>query len=649
MKKQDLDKMLDLVDEKYIDEANPKKFSFWDKIKRPKIISYIATGLCAALLITNIVTIIPLIKQGPGGNTTPPASEGGDIGGTGGNGDGIVEIVPPDNENGNEIYHGSSFLPNVSTPDSSYDKLLDVFYVGSDKDEINDELADATDKFEQDSVGNSSNDITDNQVAGVIEGDLVKRTDTHIFHLRGNYLAVYDINKDQSRLVNTFEIKYILDYISNKVDSVLEDDDTLKEEILDSNAPDWEMLLSSDGKQLTIIANTKDGGLWNESKISTSVVMFLDVSDPCKIGIKNVITLFGNYQTSRLVGDQLLVFTSHYASLYKLLIPQYDNGSGFVRVEADKICIDKEKTKELTTIYSIDMDTHQVKDACAYTSYKAQGAYVSRDRIYLSRMVYENSKYYTDIAIMGYKDRFVHIGTVRVEGCINNQYSFDEYNGILRVVTTNRGYSTPTNASLYCIDLTYLRVVYSLKRFAPDGESVRSVRFDKNLAYVCTAVQMTDPVFVIDLSDLESVKVYESDEIYGYSTSLINIGNDLLVGIGYGQSTRYLKIELYKKIGDEVVSIDKYEVLASFSLDYKSYMVNRDLGLVGLGYSQWVKNAYVDKYLVLQATSDGFVVIDDYLFTGTNSTKRAFVHEGYIYMLSNTYFKVEKLIGLVTE
>ena len=58
MKKQDLDKMLDLVDEKYIDEANPKRFSFWDKIKRPKIISYIATGLCAALLITNIVSIV---------------------------------------------------------------------------------------------------------------------------------------------------------------------------------------------------------------------------------------------------------------------------------------------------------------------------------------------------------------------------------------------------------------------------------------------------------------------------------------------------------------------------------------------------------------------------------------------------------------
>ena len=647
MKKQDFNKMLDLVDEKYVDEANPKKFSFWDKIKRPKIISYIATGLCAALLITNIATIIPLINQNNGGNSTPPPSSGGDIGGTGGNGDGEVEIIPPENEGGNEIYYGNSFLPSISDPDESYDKLLGIFN-GEMKDEDLEDLEDQLDKNEQESVGSDSSDITDNQVAGVVEGDLVKRTDTHIFHLRGIYLAVYDINKDKSTLVNTFEIKYILDYISSKVDSVLENDDFLytKDEIemLDDSASGWEMLLSNDGKQLTIIANTKNVTMWDESNIATSVVMFLDVSDPCKIGIKNVITLFGNYQTSRLVGDQLLVFTNHRSSFYKLFIPQYDDGNGFVRVEANKIsCIDNERTRELTTIYSIDTSTHLVKDACAYSGYKSQGAYVSNDRIYLPRMVYKNGIYYTEIAIMGYKDRFVHVGTVSVEGSIKNQYSFDEYNGILRVVTTNRGYSTPTNASLYCIDLAYLRVIYSLKRFAPDGESARSVRFDKNLAYVCTAKEMTDPVFVIDLSDLENVLVYESDEIYGYSTSLINIGNDLLVGIGYGRSTSYLKIELYKRVGDQVVSIDKHEVFASFSQSYKSYMVNRDLGLVGLGYSQWENGAMIEKYLVLQATKGGLEVVGNYLFDGTSSSKRAFVLDGYIYMLSNTYFKVERL------
>lgn len=651
MKRQDLDKMLDLVDDKYVDEANPKRFSFWDKIKKPKIISYIATGLCAALLITNIATLIPLINKNSG-NSTPPTNEGGDIGGTG---DGVVNIIPPDSQYGNEIYYGNSHLPNTETPDSSYDKLLGIFgssggIADSDtevKEEANDQLEDLGS-----SVGNNgSTEITDNQVAGVIEGDLVKRTDTHIFHLRSNYLAVYNIDRTQSKLVNVFELKYILDYIKNKVNSAIENDseDVKKEEILeDSFSPKWEMLLSSDGKQLTLIVNNSELGYLSSSELSTSVVLFLDVSDPCAIGIKNVITLFGQYQTSRLVGDQLLVFTEYRAPSYKLLIPQYDCGDGFVRVEADNInCPENEKTRELTAIYSIDTSSFKIKDACAYLGYDSSSAYVSQNRLYLPRTVYKNRTYYTEIAVMGYKDRFVHVGTASVSGTINNQYSLDEHNGILRVVTTNRGYSTPTNASLYLIDLTYMKVMYSLERFAPDGESVRSVRFDKDIAYVCTAVEFTDPVFVIDLSNLEDVKVYESDEIYGYSTSLINIGNDLLIGIGYGQSSSYLKIELYKKEGDSVVSLDKYELNASFSTTYKSYMVNRELGLVGIGYRNWGGTS--EKYLVLRATSEGFEVVLDTPLDGSNASKRAFVLDGYIYLFSDTYFKVEILPLLTNE
>ncbi len=649
MKRQDLDKMLDLVDDKYIDEANPKKLSFWDKIKKPKIVSYIATGLCAALLITNIATLVPLINKNSGGSA-PPTNEGGDIGGAGG-GDGIVEIAPPSESGDNEIYYGNSFLPNVQVPDESYDKLLGLFGSSGGVGDFDGELEDSSDKAEQDSSENNSTEITDNQVAGVVEGDLVKRTDTHIFHLRGNYLAVYNIDRTQSKLVNTFELKYILDYISNKVNSVFENDDSElleKEEILDSLSNNWEMLLSDDGEQLTIIANNQEGAMWDERKLPTSVVMFLDVSDPCAIGIKNVITLFGNYQTSRLVDGQLLVFTNHRASAYKLFIPQYDCGEGFVRIEAGNInCLENEKTRELTAIYSIDVNTYKVTDACAYSGYTSASAYVSHNRIYLPRIAYRNYKYYTDIAIMGYKDRFVHVGTVSVEGSINNQYSFDEYNGILRVVTTNRGYSTPTNASLYCIDLTYLKVIYSLNRFAPDGEAVRSVRFDKDLVYVCTAVEFTDPVFVIDLSSLEDVKVYESDEIYGYSTSLINIGNGLLVGIGYGQSTSYLKIELYKREGNSVISLDKYELNGSFSTTYKSYMVNRELGLVGIGYRNW--GGANEKYLVLRATSEGFEQVLDTPLDGSSASKRAFVIDSYIYLFSDTYFKVEILPRFTNE
>ena len=50
-------------------------------------------------------------------------------------------------------------------------------------------------------------ETTDNQVAGVIEGDLFKRTKTHIFYLSDKVLRVYTIDGEDSKLVNEYTIK----------------------------------------------------------------------------------------------------------------------------------------------------------------------------------------------------------------------------------------------------------------------------------------------------------------------------------------------------------------------------------------------------------------------------------------------------------
>ncbi|MBQ9081184.1 MAG: beta-propeller domain-containing protein [Clostridia bacterium] len=43
-------------------------------------------------------------------------------------------------------------------------------------------------------------------------------------------------------------------------------------------------------------------------------------------------------------------------------------------------------------------------------------------------------------------------GSAHVKGLVRNQYSMDERNGILRVVTTTNGNFLP-NASLFCVDI----------------------------------------------------------------------------------------------------------------------------------------------------------------------------------------------------
>ena len=229
-------------------------------------------------------------------------------------------------------------------------------------------------------------------------------------------------------------------------------------------------------------------------------------------------------------------------------------------------------------------------------------------------------------------------GSVSVAGTIKNQYSLDEYENILRVATTT-GTIQGSNASLYCIDLSTWKTVAAVENFAPYGETVRSVRFDKNKAYVCTAVELTDPVFSFDLTDLDHIVVKDTGTISGYSTSLVNFGAYLL-GIGIGSSSDTLKIELYEESGDEVSSVAVYEVPGCSFLpsDYKSYYINREDMQLGIAFAVYDTNGtemYPENYVLLQFDGYGFAELIHVALNGVNDNVRAFAKDGYFYIFDS--------------
>ena len=195
-------------------------------------------------------------------------------------------------------------------------------------------------------------------------------------------------------------------------------------------------------------------------------------------------------------------------------------------------------------------------------------------------------------------DELVGEGSVIIEGSVHDRYSMDEYEGILRVFATtswseyknNETYYSfgisNANVSLYCIDISDFSVVASVENFAPYGESVQSARFDGDTAYVCTAIELSDPVFFFDLSDLDNITYKHTGTIEGFSTSLIDFGEGFSVGIGVG-SYGYLKIEAYVEDGDNVTPLCSYEADAYYSENYKSYYIDRENGLIGLGITDY--------------------------------------------------------------
>ena len=233
-----------------------------------------------------------------------------------------------------------------------------------------------------------------------------------------------------------------------------------------------------------------------------------------------------------------------------------------------------------------------------------------------------------------------------------DQYSLDQYGDILRVVTTTRadGESVSgmdamtsigaTNTSLYCIDLTKMDIVASVESFAPEGEVVRSARFDREKAYVCTSVELTDPVFFFDLSDLNNITVKDTGTIEGFSSSLINFADGYLLGIGRGSDWNTLKLEVYREGETGVESVCVYESgNTSYSTEYKSYYIDRDEGIVGLSVNRsdtgYVVIHFDGKMLreVISTPLDGYL-----------SNKRGALIDGYFYMFGQNQFVVKPLM-----
>lgn len=589
--------------------------------------------------------------------------------------------LTPKKENGSYL-NGEYryFIPSVTTGlltitdlDSDYIRYSESF--GSGGYDLNSDEEGST-------LCSSYVETTDNQVKGVTEADLFKRTETHIFYfdIDSRKINVYSIAGSKSQLVSDINLT---DYIFDSFENLYL----------------GQLFLSKDGKNLTVLSNScklkrvvSTGNLYADPY--TFLVSF-DVSDPENIKENGRFAISGLYSTARVVDGEILLFTEYFMdralsddySDIEDFVPSINCGDGFALIPADDIIIpDKVTSRSYTVITKLNESDLSFKGSIACLSF-SNTVYVSEDKIFLTRSYsdcVEREKdgkmspcriNMTEITAISYKgEGFRKLGSVCVEGRVKNQYSLDEFNGILRVVTTTGGTSyltdkylvteaglfcggldgervkterIETNASLYCIDLSNFEVVAEVRDFAPAGETVESVRFDGTNAYVCTAVvvTLTDPVYFFDLSDMNNITYTDTGYIDGYSSSLVDFGEGLLLGIGCGENRSTLKIEVYAEDGNKVVSLASYEVEGvSFSTDYKSYFIDRERGLVGLMFDErrigdgcrYVLLAF-DGYQLFEVVNQKF----DVSFSPDKA--RATIADDYFYMMVSHEFKAIKL------
>lgn len=493
---------------------------------------------------------------------------------------------------------------------------------------------------------------TDNQVNGVIEGDLMKMTDKYIFRYTGSHLFVFSIEKENSELVGLFEIP------------------TFQAEYRASG----EMYLSLDGNTITIMKQIFD----NNSKAGVGLIS-IDVSDIKNIKLRGMMSIDGEYNTSRMVDGKLLLVTNYTFNRYNVdyntpetFVPTIDSGNGKEPIEFENIIYPENVDgTDYSVVALIDTDNLSLLGANALLNFTDE-VYVSAENIFVSREYTsktqgENtitSSNMSDVAVLGYADgTLTEKGVITLKGHTEDQYSFDELDGYLRVVTSTRdavqytggeNFTNMTNyrnASLYIVDLKDNSVAYSLESFAIEGEEATAVRFDGDKVYVCTAVVVTftDPVYFIDLSDYENITSADTGIIEGYSDHLINYGEGMTLGIGR-ENWQYSKVEIYAEQGDKVVSVHEYKFNGEYSLDYKAYLVNRENNLFGFAaeyFYEYNENdkyvQYSDRYILIRFDEQSMYVYYVMLNNVRPDRVRAVFIDGYLYVTTDSELIVEQI------
>jgi hypothetical protein len=125
-----------------------------------------------------------------------------------------------------------------------------------------------------------------------------------------------------------------------------------------------------------------------------------------------------------------------------------------------------------------------------------------------------------------------YVASGKVPGMVRDRWSFDEYDGHLRVATAlTKDWQTTDNAvAVLREDGSTLRIVGSVRHIGP-REEIQSVRWFDDLAVVVTFRQM-DPLYTVDLTDPTDPKVLGELKIPGFSSYLHPIGSDRLLGLG---------------------------------------------------------------------------------------------------------------------
>lgn len=293
----------------------------------------------------------------------------------------------------------------------------------------------------------------------------------------------------------------------------------------------------------------------------------------------------GSFYNHRLVGDSLFFISSH--SIYDDgdLRPTYeiteDDEVVTEHIGYDDIFyFPNMPIQGMTVVTGLKLGTFE-KTSEAFLGY-VDYIYANDDQLFTAFNYYDyqnDYKQYVHILQYDLDQETASVSYVaqgRVEGGIQSHYWMDSYNGYFRIVTTTWN---PIKNQLFVLEASptedTLNVVGSITEgLGKPNETVKSVRFNEDLAYVVTFVNM-DPLYTISLAEPEQPIILSFIEEPGFSTYLHVWGqDDHLIGFGVDEFNN-VKISAYDTDYDE--PLDTYQMVQEDPENRMSYSYSEAL------------------------------------------------------------------------
>ena len=382
---------------------------------------------------------------------------------------------------------------------------------------------------------------TNVQEAGVDEPDIVKTDGRIVYAIADGKLRALDVTGATPRLVGSLDL---------------------------GGAYGHQLLIR--GSRLLVMSNSFGGGPMASDVIASASLVVLsevDVSDPTLMKVLRTMTMEGAVVDARLTGGTARVVVGaspdyiRPAAINRAPVRSFvprttlkSNISGRTFRRSVASCDDIRHPRrfsglDLLTVLTVDLDKGLFDVDRDAIMAGAQTVYASTTGLYVASRRYVPalesgrsvpSTVRTEIhrfeASRTGETSYASSGSVA--GFVLNQYSLSEFDGALRVASTEEptwfdGQMTRDSESFVTVLAERGSQLALLGRAAGlgKGERIYAVRFAGDKGYVVTFRQV-DPLYTLDLSRRTDPRVAGELKILGYSAYLHPISDDLLLGVG---------------------------------------------------------------------------------------------------------------------